>query len=536
MANYANLLATIAANIYTNNNNEVTAAMVKTAVDQMVASLGAGYQYMGVAIPATNPGTPDYKCFYIASTPGTYTNFGGLVVKIGEVAVLKYDTAWSKEDIGGQMRSIRIAEDMVVAPEIYLGQAYDSSTGILGNFPLLDCTEIIEVPRGCEMVYINPYKYFDICCWDKDMTFIGSIANVRGNNFKNRFVAALLPGTRFFSACFLKSDSFDYTKLVVTTNKLTEMGLASDNGAHPPYFINGKAFGTNGDLQTFSTLDCTPILQIPLATLPARAMLSGIPKGVAVAVFAATFYDKDMVFLAFQSGGNVQIPATAKYVSLCYLNNVQDYDQDTIKIGVTYGRPILPDARDGKKFFLFGDSITYYDSIPWAYDPDYYMVAYPSYIRDILRCPIQNAGVAGDTSNSITTRLLATNLASAYAVTYLGGTNDLVQNVPIGSLGTLDRDTYIGNLEVGLRYVLENYPNVKFYFLSPPYAKNRNITPYCEAMQAVAEAYGIPIIRWDLIGGMNIVNADHFMFDGVHPNNLGHKLFADSLIPFLQNH
>ena len=35
MANYANLLATIAANIYTNHNNEVTAEMVKTAVDAM---------------------------------------------------------------------------------------------------------------------------------------------------------------------------------------------------------------------------------------------------------------------------------------------------------------------------------------------------------------------------------------------------------------------------------------------------------------------------------------------------------------------
>lgn len=103
MANYANLLATIAANIYTNNNNEVTAAMVKTAVDQMVASLGAGYQFMSVATPATNPGTPDAKVFYIASTPGTYSNFldaasNPLEVNNGEVAILKGSgTTWSKE-------------------------------------------------------------------------------------------------------------------------------------------------------------------------------------------------------------------------------------------------------------------------------------------------------------------------------------------------------------------------------------------------------------------------------------------------------
>lgn len=105
MANYANLLATIAANIYTNNNNEVTAAMVKTAVDQMVASLGAGYQFMDVATPATNPGTPDAKVFYIAGAPGTYTNFGGAVVNEGEVAILYGSgSVWSKKVTGAASR------------------------------------------------------------------------------------------------------------------------------------------------------------------------------------------------------------------------------------------------------------------------------------------------------------------------------------------------------------------------------------------------------------------------------------------------
>lgn len=40
MANYANLLATIATNIYTNGNNEVTASMVKAACDAIVSGLG----------------------------------------------------------------------------------------------------------------------------------------------------------------------------------------------------------------------------------------------------------------------------------------------------------------------------------------------------------------------------------------------------------------------------------------------------------------------------------------------------------------
>lgn len=101
MSQYDNLKATIASNVYENHRNQVTANMVKAAMNAMTDSLGAGYQYMGIATPNTTPGTPDYKCFYIAAQPGTYTNFGtGITVNDGEVAVLKWDTAWHKEVTG----------------------------------------------------------------------------------------------------------------------------------------------------------------------------------------------------------------------------------------------------------------------------------------------------------------------------------------------------------------------------------------------------------------------------------------------------
>lgn len=101
MANYANLLATIAANIYTNNNNEVTASMVKTSVDAMVSTLIAGgYLYKGVAHPNDAAISPDANVFYLATDAGTYTNKGGLVVADGEVAFLKFNGSWSKEVTG----------------------------------------------------------------------------------------------------------------------------------------------------------------------------------------------------------------------------------------------------------------------------------------------------------------------------------------------------------------------------------------------------------------------------------------------------
>lgn len=102
MSEYSSLKATINANIKANNNQEITGSIMNSVLNAMVNSLGAGYQFIGLATP-TNPGsaqTPDYKCFYIATTPGTYTNLGGLAVADGEVAILKYDTSWTKEVTG----------------------------------------------------------------------------------------------------------------------------------------------------------------------------------------------------------------------------------------------------------------------------------------------------------------------------------------------------------------------------------------------------------------------------------------------------
>lgn len=100
MANYASLKAAIQQVIKTNGNNEITGDLLQQSLLAMINSLGVGYQYVGIATPATNPGTPDQNVFYIASTAGTYTNFGGLVLTNGEIAILKYNGAWSKDSTG----------------------------------------------------------------------------------------------------------------------------------------------------------------------------------------------------------------------------------------------------------------------------------------------------------------------------------------------------------------------------------------------------------------------------------------------------
>lgn len=100
MSNYNTLKTTINANIKQNGNQEITGQILNSVLNQMVTTLGAGYQFAGVATTATNPGTPDAKVFYIANGKGTYTNFSGLEVAEDEVVVLKYDTEWHKVSTG----------------------------------------------------------------------------------------------------------------------------------------------------------------------------------------------------------------------------------------------------------------------------------------------------------------------------------------------------------------------------------------------------------------------------------------------------
>lgn len=100
MANYATLKAAIQQVIKTNGNEEITGALLQQSLLAMINSLGGYYQFAGIATPSTNPGTPDQNVFYLASTAGTYVNFGGLVLADGEIAILKYNGAWSKDSTG----------------------------------------------------------------------------------------------------------------------------------------------------------------------------------------------------------------------------------------------------------------------------------------------------------------------------------------------------------------------------------------------------------------------------------------------------
>ena len=96
MANFATLKAAINAVIKTNGNKEITGEVLNQVLNAMVTSLGANYQFAGVATPSTNPGTPDQNVFYMAIEAGTYTNFNATVLPAG-ISILLWNGSWSHQ-------------------------------------------------------------------------------------------------------------------------------------------------------------------------------------------------------------------------------------------------------------------------------------------------------------------------------------------------------------------------------------------------------------------------------------------------------
>lgn len=93
--NYANLISAMSAVIKANGNNEITGDLLQQVLRAMINSLGQGYQFMGVATTATNPGTQDARLFYVAEGPGIYSNFGPLTVPDdGQVYLLVLGASW----------------------------------------------------------------------------------------------------------------------------------------------------------------------------------------------------------------------------------------------------------------------------------------------------------------------------------------------------------------------------------------------------------------------------------------------------------
>ena len=78
MGNYEQLKQAVSDVIKKNGNQEISGEIMQNTLLSIISTIGNGATFAGIAVPETNPGTPDQNVFYIASQPGNYSNFGNI--------------------------------------------------------------------------------------------------------------------------------------------------------------------------------------------------------------------------------------------------------------------------------------------------------------------------------------------------------------------------------------------------------------------------------------------------------------------------
>ena len=191
MANYATLKAAIQNVVKTNGNNEITGALLQQTLFAMVNSLGADYQFIGIALPTTNPGTPDQNVAYLAGS-GTYPNFNNATINDGYLGVLKYNGSWNLETVAVG-KSYDNAINKLFS---YLGfpakehQGYVTNTGVFTTTSTFVRTDaLIKVSPGDIIVYSGNIgaSGASVAGYDGNKTFVTALLE-SNTNYEFEFV------------------------------------------------------------------------------------------------------------------------------------------------------------------------------------------------------------------------------------------------------------------------------------------------------------------------------------------------------------
>lgn len=209
-----------------------------------------------------------------------------------------------------------------------------------------------------------------------------------------------------------------------------------------------------------------------------------------------------------------------------------------------------------KKVHFLGDSITY----GWGMDE----IGNSFVLRFREKYPnaeITNYGISG---SSIAPHLQPRGLPrdrhfvmrakemsdGADLIVVFGGTNDFGQKdaSPLGEWGDTDDNTFYGALYVLYKILIEKYPSANILIITP-LQRNRTgetvrngygylLQDYVDAIERTANYFSLPILDLYRNSGMSPmvdIIKERMFFDGVHPNEEGHKRIFERIDAYVNN-
>lgn len=138
-----------------------------------------------------------------------------------------------------------------------------------------------------------------------------------------------------------------------------------------------------------------------------------------------------------------------------------------------------------------------------------------------------------------------------------GGVNDYIHgDAPFGKIGDTTPSTFSGGVEFLMRLLKDLYPNAKKVFMTPAHmhydtlndekpsnremkrADAKPLSDYVRVIRETGKSHGIPVLDLYEKFPINPNIAEYkekYTADGLHFNDAGHQILADTLIEFLQN-
>ena len=137
-----------------------------------------------------------------------------------------------------------------------------------------------------------------------------------------------------------------------------------------------------------------------------------------------------------------------------------------------------------------------------------------------------------------------------------GGVNDYIHgDAPFGKIGDKTPATFCGGVEFLMQLLCELYPGAKKVFMTPAHMqhdtmydekpsnremKSADAKPlfyYVRVIEETGKKHGIPVLnlyeRLPINPGI-VEHKEKYTVDGLHFNDEGHKIMADTLIEFIQ--
>lgn len=141
--------------------------------------------------------------------------------------------------------------------------------------------------------------------------------------------------------------------------------------------------------------------------------------------------------------------------------------------------------------------------------------------------------------------------ADANVIAIFGGTNDFGHgDAPIGTMFDRTPETFYGALHYLYKNLIKKYPDAFIFVITPLHRVDENnplgegnkekegllLREYVHIIKEVAEFYSLPVL--DLFANSGIypvipAHKEKYTADGLHPNDLGHRILARRVIKFI---